>query len=102
MSSINDLILVWGSPADIEMKSDGGGEYASAFRLTPRGIAKIAQALKHPFFRDAEFCGCDDQREGDGIHVAGEPVEMICLASPLAPEPHDSTTGARPGDEVDS
>jgi hypothetical protein len=65
------------------MASDGGGEYASTFRLTPRGAAKIAQALGAATFRDAEFCGHEFPEEGDAIHVAGEPVDMICLASPI-------------------
>lgn len=34
-------------------------------------------------YLDAEFCGHDYPDEGDEIHVAGEPVDMICLASPL-------------------
>lgn len=79
-----DVSLVWGTPGDVEMSSDGGGDYASTFRLTIRGVAKIMHALGAPGqYRDAEFCGCRDPREGDGVHVAGEPSELICLGSPI-------------------
>lgn len=86
MSTMSELSLVWGTPGDVEMSSDGGGDYASSFRLTPRGIAKIMAAPGMPGrYRDAEHCGCRDPREGDGIHVPGEPSELICLASPTTP-----------------
>lgn len=83
---LTDLTLVWGSPGDIDMSSDGGGEYASTFRLTPRGAAKIAKALGADVFQAAEFCGHEYPEDGDTVHVPGEPVDMICLASPLWPD----------------
>ena len=92
-TKLTDVSLIWGSPGDIEMVSDGGGEYASVFRLTPRGAAKIAKALGADRFGDAEHCGHEFPDEGDAIHVAGEPVEMICLASPLWPAAEIRSTG---------
>lgn len=80
---LTDVDLVWGTPGDVEMTSDGGGAYASMFRLTPRGAAKIAKALGASAFRWAEQCGHDFPDEGDAVHVAGEPSDMICLASPI-------------------
>lgn len=88
--SVKEVILVWGTPADIDLKSDGGGEFASTFILTPRGIAKLAQEFGCDHFQYAEFCGCPDPREGDGLHIAGEPSDLICLASPL-PKPQGSS-----------
>ena len=41
---LSEIDLVWGSPGDIEMTSDGGGEFASVFRLNARGIAKVLEA----------------------------------------------------------
>ncbi len=37
-------------------------------------------------YLDAELCGHDYPEEGDAIHVAGDPVDMICLASPIGDE----------------
>ena len=34
-------------------------------------------------YLDAEFCGHDYPEEGNEIHVAGDLVDMICLASPI-------------------
>jgi hypothetical protein len=34
-------------------------------------------------YRYAERCEHPDSREGDGIHIGGEPSDLICLASPL-------------------
>ena len=76
-------VLVWGTPSDVELEKDGGGEFATTFKLTPRGLAKIGKSFGCDYFRDAEFCGCEDPREGDGIHEAREPAELICLASPM-------------------
>lgn len=84
---MKDVTLVWGTPGDIEMSSDGGGEYSSTFTLTPRGIAKIMRSLGMPGkYLDAELCQCTNQREGDGVHVPGEPSDLICLASPFNTE----------------
>ena len=33
--------LTWGTPGDIERTSDGGGEFASGFKLTDEGIALL-------------------------------------------------------------
>ena len=54
-------------------------------------------------YLDAEFCGHVYPEEGDEIHVAGEPVDMICLASPIsveeaqepAPEPQGEPSDAQ-------
>lgn len=83
MTNLTDVVLVWGTPGDVELTSDGGGDWASTFRLTPAGAAKVAQALGATRFRDAEMCGHTFPGQGDDVHVAGEPVPMICLASPL-------------------
>lgn len=37
-------------------------------------------------YLDAEFCGHEYPEEGDEIHVAGDLVDMICLASPISTE----------------
>lgn len=87
LTKIQDAVLIWGTPGDIDLKSDGGGEYSSTFRLTPRGIATVALALGHGYFADGETCKCEKRREGDGIHVPGEMVDVICLATPLVPQP---------------
>lgn len=42
---LKDIALVWGTPGDIEMISNGGGDYASSFRLTDSGVRKILDAL---------------------------------------------------------
>jgi len=34
-------------------------------------------------YLDAELCGHDYPEAGDAIHIAGDPVDMICLASPI-------------------
>ena len=82
--SLSELILVWGTPGDIDRESDGGGDYATTFKLTRRGIAKIMQSLGTPGqYRYADTCGCPCAREGDGVHVSGEPSDLICLGSPL-------------------
>lgn len=39
------VTLVYGSPGDIELSSDGGGEYASTYKLNERGVKKISEAL---------------------------------------------------------
>lgn len=45
MTHLEDVVLIWGTPSDVELHSDGGGEYASSFKLTPSGIAKVADAV---------------------------------------------------------
>lgn len=86
-----DVTLVWGTPGDVDRKSDGGGDYATTFTLTPRGVAKVVIALGMPGeYRYADVCGCRAPREGDGIHVAGEPSDLICLASPILPPARDA------------
>jgi hypothetical protein len=98
---MKDVTLVWGSPGDIEQTSDGGGEFASTFTLTLRGVAKLAVAFGCDYFRSADFCGCPDPSEGDGLHIAGEPSDLICLASPL-PKPqasHPVTPETEQGDK---
>lgn len=42
---LTKIILVWGSPATIEQINDGGGQYASTFKLNERGAKEILQAL---------------------------------------------------------
>lgn len=37
-------------------------------------------------YLDAECCPHEYPMEGDDLHVAGEPVDMICLASPICPK----------------
>lgn len=44
--TLADVVLVWGSPADLTMDSDGGGQFASTFKLTERGAAKVAAAAR--------------------------------------------------------
>lgn len=34
-------------------------------------------------YLDAESCPHEYHAEGDELHVAGDPVDMICLASPI-------------------
>lgn len=82
--SLEEVLFVWGSPADLSLNSDGLGEFASTYKLTKRGIAKLAVAFGFSEFRYAEFCGCPNPVEGDGVHAAGEPSDLICLASPLS------------------
>lgn len=36
-------------------------------------------------YLDADLCSHESPAEGDGIHVAGDPVDLICLSSPVAP-----------------
>lgn len=86
--------LVWGATGDLEMVSDGGGEFASAFKLTPRGIAKLTKALGWPTFLDGEMCACPNPREGDGIHEPGEPVATICFATPIPTSSASQAQGA--------
>lgn len=45
MTHLEDVVLIWGTPSDVELHSEGGGEYASSFKLTPRGVSKITDAL---------------------------------------------------------
>jgi hypothetical protein len=78
--------LTWGTPGDIEQTSDGGGEFASGFKLTDSGIAQVAKALGVERYLFAEFCRHENVPElGDRLHSAGEPSDLICLASPLHP-----------------
>jgi len=42
---LDAFTLVWGTPGDIELKSDGGGEYASTYKLNERGIKNLQETL---------------------------------------------------------
>lgn len=41
---------------------------------------------QHPQYVDAESCPHAYPMEGDDLHAAGDPVDMICLASPICPD----------------
>lgn len=49
---MKEVTLVWGSPGDIEQTSDGGGQFASTFKLNERGWDKVRAALAEE--QDAE------------------------------------------------
>lgn len=83
-----DLIL--SDPVDLRMKSDGRGEFPDGYELTVAGRVKISKALGVDRFAFADYCGCPAPEEGDGVHVSGEPSDLICLASPMASEPTPS------------
>lgn len=51
---------------------------------TPESSNESQEAA--PQYLDAELCGHDRPEEGDGTHVAGDQVDLICLASPLGGE----------------
>lgn len=84
-----DLDFVWGSGGHIEMHSHDGDEYAITFRLTEKGRAQIRKALlsENDTFLYADWCPHENPSEGDGIHVAGEPSDLICLVSPAPTNP---------------
>lgn len=44
---------------------------------------KITQPTQ---YLDAECCPHAYPMEGDDLHIAGDPVDMICLASPICPD----------------
>jgi hypothetical protein len=45
LDKLREVTLVWGTPGDVELKSDGGGDYASTYKLTEHGVQTISDAL---------------------------------------------------------
>lgn len=75
-----DLIWTDLEHTDLDCVSLRHGGCPGHFRLTRRGIEKIVSSIV--MYLDAEYCPHPNPQSGDGIHINGDEVELICLNSP--------------------